>query len=154
SDLTNTNVRADTASFSVVPIHGVAVGFEFSGIRLDYYAGHGAEETDIYFTLTVKDYFGDTADGYRGTVHFTSTNDRDGLPGDYTFTQADHGPRGNLSVHVVRPFHGGYTYHTLDAADTANRFILGQSVSFRVYFDPVLPSPPPGASDHSGGQRT
>jgi hypothetical protein len=41
------------------------------------------------FTVTARDEFGNFADGYTGTVHFTSTDRQAGLPADYTFTSAD-----------------------------------------------------------------
>src|SRR5262249_35737459 len=42
-------------------------------------------------TLTAKDSFGNVATGYRGTVHFSSSDPRAILPADYTFTAADAG---------------------------------------------------------------
>ena len=39
----------------------------------------------------VKDAFGNTATGYTGTVHFTSTDGQAVLPADYTFTAGDAG---------------------------------------------------------------
>jgi hypothetical protein len=42
-------------------------------------------------TVTAKDTSGNTAVGYTGTVHFTSTDPAATLPGDYTFTLADAG---------------------------------------------------------------
>ncbi len=43
------------------------------------------------FTVTAKDGFGNLANGYRGTVHFTSTDGAAALPADYTFTAGDNG---------------------------------------------------------------
>src|SRR5262249_29179152 len=43
------------------------------------------------FTVPAQDPFGNVATGYRGTVHFTSTNKPATLPADYTFTSADNG---------------------------------------------------------------
>jgi hypothetical protein len=42
-------------------------------------------------TVTAKDPFGNTATGYRGTVHFSSSDPRASLPANYTFTAADNG---------------------------------------------------------------
>jgi hypothetical protein len=44
-------------------------------------------------TVTTKDQLGNVAAGYRGTIHFTSTDHSIGvvLPDDYQFTEADHG---------------------------------------------------------------
>src|SRR5439155_27192939 len=43
------------------------------------------------FTVTVLDQFGAVADGYVGTVHFTSSDPQAILPADYTFTGAGAG---------------------------------------------------------------
>jgi hypothetical protein len=42
-------------------------------------------------TVTALDAYGNVATGYRGTVHFTSSDTKAGLPADYTFTGADAG---------------------------------------------------------------
>jgi hypothetical protein len=42
-------------------------------------------------TVTVQDALGATLGGYRGTVHFTSTDTQAGLPADYPFIAADNG---------------------------------------------------------------
>src|SRR5262249_1027998 len=41
---------------------------------------------------------GDVALGYRGTVHFTSTDSKAGLPSNYTFTSTDSGIHSTFSV--------------------------------------------------------
>ncbi len=43
------------------------------------------------FTVTALDVYGQVVVGYRGTVHFTSTDPAAALPADYTFTVADQG---------------------------------------------------------------
>jgi hypothetical protein len=43
------------------------------------------------FTVTARDYAGNPAPGYRGTVHFTSSDTHAILPADYTFTADDAG---------------------------------------------------------------
>ncbi len=42
-------------------------------------------------TLTARDANGNVAVGYRGTIHFGSTDTKAGLPANYTFTAADQG---------------------------------------------------------------
>jgi parallel beta-helix repeat protein len=42
-------------------------------------------------TVTLKDAFGNTATGYRGTMRFTSTDTQATLPANYTFTAGDAG---------------------------------------------------------------
>src|SRR5205823_14395722 len=43
------------------------------------------------FTVTAKDPYANTAPGYAGTVHFTSSDAQAVLPADYTFTSGDAG---------------------------------------------------------------
>src|SRR5262249_8143378 len=43
------------------------------------------------FTVTAKDGFGNTATGYRGTVHFSSSDVQAVVPPDYPFIAADQG---------------------------------------------------------------
>jgi hypothetical protein len=47
----------------------------------------------VAFSLTVKveDVYGNVVTGYRGTVHFSSTDNKATLPANYTFTAADNG---------------------------------------------------------------
>ncbi|HVX20709.1 MAG TPA: IPT/TIG domain-containing protein, partial [Acidimicrobiales bacterium] len=47
--------------------------------------------TAVNVTVTATDAYGNTATGYIGTVHFTSTDPQAALPGDVTFTAGDHG---------------------------------------------------------------
>src|SRR5207248_9275710 len=42
-------------------------------------------------TVTALDAFNNTATGYRGTAHFTSTDGQAVLPTNYTYTAADNG---------------------------------------------------------------
>jgi len=44
-----------------------------------------------YITVTARDAYGNTAIGYRGTVHFTSTDTKALLPANYKFTAANKG---------------------------------------------------------------
>jgi hypothetical protein len=50
------------------------------------------------FAVDARDAFDNAATGYRGTVHFTSTDPRATLPEDYTFTAADGGSHGFAAV--------------------------------------------------------
>jgi dGTPase len=45
----------------------------------------------INVTVTAKDAYGNTATGYTGTVHFTSSDAKAVLPANYTFTSGDAG---------------------------------------------------------------
>jgi hypothetical protein len=79
------------------------------------------------FTVTVKakDPYGNTATGYRGTVHFTSSDTSAGvkLPSDYTFTAGDGG---------AHTFTNGFTLvtvgtQTVTATDKVTGSITGQA---------------------------
>ncbi len=68
------------------------------------------------FTVTVKasDGFGGVNTGYTGTVHFTSTDAKAGLPADYVFTAADAGQK---SFTVTLKTAGPQTITAVDAAN-------------------------------------
>ncbi|HVX21135.1 MAG TPA: fibronectin type III domain-containing protein, partial [Acidimicrobiales bacterium] len=72
-------------------------------------------------TVTATDAYGNTATGYIGTVHFTSTDPQAALPGDVTFTAGDHGA-------VTEPvtFKTAGT-QTVTATDTTTGSITGTS---------------------------
>src|SRR5262249_33044826 len=89
---------------------------------------------NVAFTITVTalDAYDNTASGYRGTVHFTSSLRKTKLPANYTFTAADAG---------VHTFTNGVTFTrtgtaTLTAADTATSSIKG-SVTISVTTSPL-----------------
>jgi hypothetical protein len=63
-----------------------AASYTVSGFPMPQTAGVAGN-----FNVTVKDAFGNTATGYRGTAHFTSSDFAATLPSDYTFTAGDAG---------------------------------------------------------------
>jgi streptogramin lyase len=65
-------------------------------------------------TVTVRDAFGNLASGYRGTIHFTSSDPQAVLPAEYTFTGADGG------VHTFRLTLKTAGVQSVAAADTVN----------------------------------
>jgi hypothetical protein len=74
-------------------------------------------------TVTALDTNGNPVPGYRGTIHFTSSDAAAGLPGNYTFTAADNGSH---------TFTGGVTLvtagnQTVTATDTTSSSITGTS---------------------------
>lgn len=84
-------------------------------------------------TITAYDPGYNVATGYRGTLHFTSTDGAATLPLDYTFTAADAG---------VHTFNGGFTLRTpgsviITATDTVAPTITG---SQRVVVGPPTPT--------------
>jgi hypothetical protein len=79
-------------------------------------------------TVTALDVNGNTAVGYAGTVHFTSTDAAASLPSDYTFVAGDGG---------VHSFPGGVTFktagnQTVSATDTTTPSITGTSPTVTV----------------------
>lgn len=80
------------------------------------------------FTVRAVDQFGNTATGYRGTVHFTKTDTAAGsiLPADYTFTV---GAGGDNGVHTFTNAATMVTAgtQTITATDTAKPSISGVS---------------------------
>ena len=72
-------------------------------------------------TVTAKDAYGNNATGYRGTIHFTSSDPAAVLPANYTFTAGDAG---------VHAFAAGLTLKTagtqsVRASDTVTSTITG-----------------------------
>src|SRR5262249_57778295 len=100
------------------------------------------------FTITLKalDGSGNVATGYRGTVHFTSTDGQASLPPNYTFTANDNGSH-TFTSGVMLATAGN---QTLTATDTGTSSITGTSGTIAVsaaaakYFTvspPTTPTP-------------
>jgi PKD repeat protein len=70
-------------------------------------------------TVTGQDAYGNTATGYTGTVHFTSSDSQATLPADYTFTSGDQGVH-TFSVTLVTA-----GSQTITATDTGTGSITG-----------------------------
>jgi hypothetical protein len=101
---------------------------------------------NVAFTVTVTalDAFNNVATGYRGTVHFTSSQRKTKLPANYTFTAADNG---------LHTFTNGVTFTktgsaTLTVTDTANSSITG-SANINVTTSPL--AGPGSPLDADGG---
>jgi hypothetical protein len=71
-------------------------------------------------TVTALDRFGNVATGYRGTVHFTSTDPAAVLPSDYTYTATD---KGKHTFSVTLNTAGT---QTITATDTVTSSITGK----------------------------
>ena len=71
------------------------------------------------FTVTALDAFGNTATGYRGTIHFTSSDGQAVLPANYTFTAGDGG------VHTFSATLKTAGSQSLIATDTVTGSITG-----------------------------
>jgi photosystem II stability/assembly factor-like uncharacterized protein len=77
--------------------------------------------TQFSFTVTALDAFGNVATGYKGTVHFTSSDGAAMLQGDYTFTSKDKGKH-TFTATLNTP-----GSQTLTATDKANGSITGSA---------------------------
>jgi hypothetical protein len=71
------------------------------------------------FTVTARDRYGNIATGYRGTVHFTSSDSQAALPADYTFIAADNG------VHTLMATLKTAGTQVITATDTVNPSFTG-----------------------------
>jgi hypothetical protein len=114
---TDTVTGTITGSASVTVTPAAANHFEFAGLST-VSAG-----SPFDLTVIAKDFFGNTATSYTGTVHFTKSDTGAGsvVPGDYTFIAADNGS--HTFVGGVRLVTAGS--QTVTATDTANAGING-----------------------------
>ena len=111
---------ATSTAFTVTP--GTAVTFAFT-VPASIGAG---QSFDV--TLTAKDMFNNTATGYGGVVHFTSSDPQASLPADTQFAAGDNGVH-SFSLATVLRTSGN---QTLTATDTASASISGTSPSILV----------------------
>jgi Big-like domain-containing protein/VCBS repeat protein len=99
---------------SQVVTSGAAQSFSFTGVPVNTTAGVG-----FNFTVSARDQFNNVANGYRGTVHFTSSDLQAVLPADYTFTAADNGS------HTFTVMFKTAGVQSLTATDTVTSSITG-----------------------------
>jgi probable HAF family extracellular repeat protein len=78
------------------------------------------------FTVVARDAYGNTATGYAGTVHFSSSDPQAALPGDYTFTAADQG------AHTFSATVKTAGNRWLGAADTTTATVAGSQAGILV----------------------
>jgi hypothetical protein len=78
------------------------------------------------FTVTAKDAYGNTATGYTGTIHFTSSDLQAVLPANYTFTAADSG------THTFRTTLKTAGARSITATDTLLSGIKGSEAGITV----------------------
>jgi WD40 repeat protein/serine/threonine protein kinase len=98
-------------------------GFVF-GFLFRLSASPAVVDAPLQVTLTVEDEFSKQASGYRGTVHFTSSDPMAALPADYEFTPADAGRQHfRITFHTPGP-------QTITVRDTANAAL---SADFKVH---------------------
>ena len=101
-------------NFSLAVNPGPATHLSLSGLPSPYVSG-----VSHSLTVTARDASNNVATGYRGTVHFTSTDPLAVLPANYIFTAADNG------VHVFSLTLKTYGTRSVTAADTVTSSIKG-----------------------------
>jgi hypothetical protein len=119
-------VQYNTGSVVLQVVQGVAISMTVSGFPSPITAGTAGS-----FQVTVKDQNGNLASGYRGTVHFTSSDPHALLPGDYTFTAADAG------VHTFSATLKTAATQSITATDTVTGTLTGTQSGIVVNPAPV-----------------
>jgi hypothetical protein len=119
TDTTTNNLAGSQAGISVNP--AAASNFVVSGFPSPTTAGVSQN-----FTVTALDAFGNAATGYRGTVHFTSSDAQAALPANYTFTATDAG------THTFTATLKTAGAQSLTATDTVTTTITGSQTGITV----------------------
>jgi hypothetical protein len=126
---TDTVTSSITGTQSAITVNAAAA----ASIRISAPA-NVSRNTQFSFTITMVDAFGNVATGYRGTVHFTSSDGAATLPANYTFTAGDAG------VHTFTATMRTSGSQTLKVTDTNNSSITGsQSIQVAMIDLPALP---------------
>jgi sugar lactone lactonase YvrE len=102
------------------------------------------------FTVTALDAFGNLATGYRGIVHFTSSDGAAALPANYTFTAGDAGK------HTFSATLNTVGTQSMTATDTVTATITGTESGIQVAvlpLDAVLPEDDSDSGEHDGALR-
>jgi ELWxxDGT repeat protein len=114
TDTATSSVTGSDTGITVNP--AAASSLSITGLPATVTAGKAST-----FTITALDPYGNTATGYRGTVHFTSSDKKASLPANYTFKASDNG---------LHTFTNGVKFkttgtQTLTATDTVTSTITG-----------------------------
>ena len=122
------NVALTATQTGIVVNPGAAAVFVVSGFPSSINAGSSGS-----FTVKAQDSSSNTATGYTGTIHFTSSDPQASLPANYTFLAAEHG---------VHTFTNGATLRTagsqsITATDTQNGNVAGSQTGIQV--NPLTP---------------
>ncbi len=112
TDTTTASVTGSQSGIVVNP--GAAASLMVMGFPSPVTAGAAGN-----VTVTAKDAYGNVATGYRGTVHFSSTDGQAALPADYTFIAADNG------VHTFSVTLKSAATQSITVADTGTGTING-----------------------------
>jgi hypothetical protein len=120
---TDTVTMTITGSESGITVNPAAATHLIVGAPASSTAG-----TAFSITVSALDPYGNTATGYTGTDHFSSSDKKAALPADYTFTGGDGG------VHIFRNGVALVTAgsQTVSATDTVTATITGKSSTIKV----------------------
>ena len=132
---TDTVTPSITGSQNAIVVNpGSATQLTVSGLPSPYRAGSAQS-----LTVTAKDAYGNTATGYTGTVHLTSSDSAAVLPADYIFTSGDAG------THTFSVTLKTCDTQSVTATDTATASITGSQHNITVVDYPAatyLPTSP------------
>jgi hypothetical protein len=119
TDVTDASATGGSPALAVAA--GSAVALKVSG-----YPSPDVLSTPQRFTVTAVDAFGNRVNGYRGTVHFSSSDTSALLPADYAFTAADSG------AHTFTATLKTLGSQTLMATDTGTSTVSGTEAGIAV----------------------
>jgi hypothetical protein len=125
------NGATSTAIFDHVQILPTAAQITHLDVRPA--SGAANPNTPLNITVTALDPYNKAVPGYRGTVHFTSSDPQAALPSDYTFTDQDQG------THTFTVNLGSLGRQTLSVTDQATPALGGGTV-VNVINDPIASS--------------
>lgn len=112
---------SSTSDVSITVNPGPAATLAVSGFASPVTSGTAGN-----LTVTLRDASGFIATGYRGTVHFTSSDGTATLPANYTFTAGDNG------VHVFNATLATIGTQSITATDTVMAALTGSQTNISV----------------------
>lgn len=130
-----TITATDTVTSTITGTSGAVTVSPASAATLNITApGLVATGTPFATTVRARDLYGNTATGYNGTVHFTSTDGAATLPADYIFVGGDAGS------HAFSPTLATLGSRTITATDTVTGTITGTSGPITVALTVPVPT--------------
>src|SRR5713226_3490771 len=119
-----TVTATDTVTGSITGTSGaVSVSPAAASVLTVTAPGTATAGTAFSVTVTAKDPYGNTATGYTGTVHFTSSDGAATLPANYTFVGGDNGVHTFTNLTTLKTAGN----QTVTATDTVTGTITGTS---------------------------
>jgi hypothetical protein len=123
SDTTHPSITGVESGITVNPAS--AASLSVSGFPTTTTAGVAQS-----FAVVARDSYGNRATGYTGTIQFSSSDTKAGLPANYTFTTTDQGVHNFRAVLDTVP--AGGQFQSISAADTATSSIAGSEQGISV----------------------